>query len=156
MLFTFKQLKTLALTRGDQLSKYINSQSKRRRITMAAIFCTCCAALCLKLILNPSTRLTLSIGSISQTKINDMEKITNNESLIPIGKMKGEINGEYDSFYVAAGLDAQLFINRNISYIDSAYQRQNGWSPISRKELAEFEKHLHFLPLKKGKGYNIK
>lgn len=156
MFSTCKKLKTIALKRGDQLSTYINRQSNKWRITMAAIFCSCCAALCLKLILNPSTNLTLTIGSISRTKINDMEKAPKNESLIPIGKLKGEINGEYDSFYVAASLDAQLFINRNISYNDSAYQRQNGWTQISRKELAEFEKHLHFLPLKKGKANNIK
>lgn len=150
------KLKVAALAHGGQLSAYINRQSKRWKIIMTALFCGCIAAVCLKLILNPSSHLTLSIGSISRAKIEDMKNNTNNESLIPIGKMKGEINGEYDSFYVAVDLDAQLFINRNISYTESAYQRQNGWKSISRKELAEFEKHLHFLPLKKGKGYNIK
>ena len=156
MNLTFKRVMKVVLERLDQFNTYCNSRSKRSKIIGLAIFAVGITAMCMKFIAFPSEQLHFNVGSITPTKGYHMEKTINNESLIPIGKMKGEINGEYDSFYIAVNLNAQLFINRNISYNDSAYQRQSGWEPVSRKDLADFEKHLHFRPLStKAKGKTI-
>ena len=68
------------------------------------------------------------------------------ERLIPIGKMKGEIDGEFEAFYVAADKEGNVFINRNIEYSENAYDKSNGWEQISRKQLDFFEKHLDMIP----------
>ena len=66
--------------------------------------------------------------------------------LIPLGKMKGEYNGEYDSFYVALDANASIFINRNLEYSDSAYFKSNRWEKITRNQLKEYANQLCFIP----------
>lgn len=78
-------------------------------------------------------------------------KQSSNE-LIPLGKMKGEIDGEFDSFYVAIDKDARVFINRNISYSESAYDKNEAWKEISMDDLKGYERDLHFIPVSKSKG----
>lgn len=68
------------------------------------------------------------------------------ERLMPIGKMKGEIDGEFEAFYLATDKEGHLFINRNIEYSDSAYERTNGWEQITRKQLEFFERNLDMIP----------
>jgi hypothetical protein len=77
--------------------------------------------------------------------MND-ERNVSEDQLTPVGKMKGEINGEFESFYVAVDFQGSVFINRDIEYAEDAYQKSHGWKQISREELMEYEKHLHFIP----------
>jgi hypothetical protein len=87
------------------------------------------------------------------TTTSPMEKNLTNDSLIPLGKMKGEIDGEFDSFYVAVDKEARLFINRNITYSETAYRKSEAWKEITMRELKEYERSLHFIPLsQKSKG----
>lgn len=130
-------------------------QTARTRKMLLIAFCLMTGAIALNSIVNPSDELLLSVGSISKATLAHMNRKINNDTLIPLGKMKGEIDGQYDSFYVAVDLKAQLFINRNISYNSFAYRRENGWEPITRKELEEFEKHLHFRPFNGNRHAHI-
>lgn len=73
------------------------------------------------------------------------ESITESQ-LTPVGKMKGEIDGEFESFYVAVDREGGIFINRDIEYSERAFDKSNDWKQISREKLAEYEKQLNFLP----------
>ena len=66
--------------------------------------------------------------------------------LVPVGKMKGEIDGEFESFYVAVDNQGQIYINRDIEYTEHAYEKTNEWKQISREKLGEYERELHFIP----------
>jgi hypothetical protein len=66
--------------------------------------------------------------------------------LTPVGKMKGEIDGEFESFYVAVDNAGGIYINRDIEYSERAYDKTDDWKQISREKLTEYEKDLHFIP----------
>jgi hypothetical protein len=68
--------------------------------------------------------------------------------LVPVGKMKGEIDGEFESFYVAVDNKGAIYINRDIEYSERAYDKSDDWKQISREKLAEYERDLHFIPLR--------
>lgn len=68
------------------------------------------------------------------------------DQLIPVGKMKGEIDGEFESFYVAVDSKGSIFINRDIEYSEKAYEKSESWKQISKEKLDEYEKDLHFIP----------
>ena len=74
--------------------------------------------------------------------------------LTPVGKMKGEINGEFESFYIAVDREGQLFINHDPEYSEDRYKKSNGWKPITRQQLEAYETNLHFFPSQK-KGLRI-
>jgi hypothetical protein len=46
------------------------------------------------------------------------ETAVSDTQLIPVGKMKGEIEGEFESFYVAVDNKGSIFINREIESIE--------------------------------------
>lgn len=97
-----------------------------------------------------------------QSKIYDtipIEEITfpndiymnNNDTtkqLIPVGKLKGEIDGEFEAFYVAVDDKGQPHINRNPSFGASRFVKSQEWQPITRQQLESYEKQLHFIPHK--------
>lgn len=66
--------------------------------------------------------------------------------LIPVGKMKGEIDGEFESFYVAVDSKGLIYINRDIDYSEKAYDKSESWQQITREKFNEYEKDLHFIP----------
>lgn len=68
------------------------------------------------------------------------------DQLIPVGKMKGEIDGEFESFYVAVDSKGSIFINRDIEYSEKAYDKSESWKQITKEKLNEYEKDLHFIP----------
>jgi hypothetical protein len=77
------------------------------------------------------------------------EEITVSEDqLLPVGKMKGEIDGEFESFYVAVDSKGSIFINRDIEYSETAYEKSESWRQITREKLNEYERDLHFIPAK--------
>ena len=61
--------------------------------------------------------------------------------------MKGEVNGEFDSFYVAIDKSARIFINRDIDYAPNAYTKSKKWKEITRTKLGEYERDLTFRPI---------
>lgn len=74
------------------------------------------------------------------------EAAVSGNQLIPVGKMKGEIDGDFESFYVAVDNKGSIYINREIEYSESAYDKTDDWKQISREKLMEYEKELHFIP----------
>lgn len=98
-----------------------------------------------------NTGISLSIDSITITKDAYMSDTTvrNQDALVPVGKLKGELDGEFDSFHLAVDREGALFINRSLEYSPNAYRKENGWEPISRNELRKYEEQLHFIPHRK-------
>ena len=94
---------------------------------------------------NSNSKANQSITVPKDTYMKKLESISEN-MLNPIGKLKGEINGEFEAFYLAMDDSGQLYINRSLSMTKDAYDKANGWEKISREELKEYEKQLHFLP----------
>lgn len=74
-----------------------------------------------------------------------------NSHLVPVGKLKGEVDGEFESFYLAVDQNGHMFMNRDLEYSEKAYEKSEQWKPITREELKAYEKELHFIPLR-GKG----
>lgn len=92
------------------------------------------------------------IETESITVPNDIFMNAPNQQLTPLGKMKGEIEGEFESFHVAIDTEGQLFINRDPELSKDSLNKEKGWKPISRKQLKQYEKQLHVIPSpKKGR-----
>jgi hypothetical protein len=109
--------------------------------------------------INGNSKRSITVTRITDTKDSYMKKNYKDfNQLIPLGKMKGMVDGEYDSFYVAIDKEASIYINRSIEYSDSAYIKSNRWEKITRQKLDEYAKSLHFLPFqsKKGKALNLR
>jgi hypothetical protein len=77
-----------------------------------------------------------------------MQQQSNEQLLTPIGKMKGEINKEFESFYLAVDKDGQIYMNRNPEYSEDRYDKSKGWELITQEQLAGYKKELHFIPQK--------
>lgn len=80
-----------------------------------------------------------------------MKHDANTQALRPIGKLKGEIDGEFESLYVAADQDGNLYKNHNPGYKKNRYELSQGWEPINPEQFEELKKQLHFIP-HKNKG----
>src|SRR5690606_36305630 len=76
------------------------------------------------------------------------ELAVSEHQLIPVGKMKGEIYGEFESFYVAVDSKGSIYINRDIDFSAKAHEKSESWQQITREKLHEHEKDLHFIPAK--------
>ena len=73
------------------------------------------------------------------------------QKLIPVGKMKGELDGEFEAFHIAVDREGQLFINRNPEFSKDSLSKSKGWEPVTRQQLETYQKQLHFIPShKKG------
>lgn len=75
-----------------------------------------------------------------------MQQQFNKQLPTPAGKMKGEIDGEFESFYLAVDKEGQVYMNRNPEYSEHRYDKSNGWESISQQQLDEYKKELHFIP----------
>lgn len=112
---------------------------------VASLFC---AVLITKGITGKGFRKMIAIESIQQPKDIYMkdENSVSEDQLIPVGKFKGEINGEFEAFYLAVDMNGRTFINRSIDFSKDAYHKSKSWEEISKEELENYQKHLHFLP----------
>lgn len=78
------------------------------------------------------------------------------DKLIPLGKLKGEIDGEFEAFYLAFSKDGNFFINRQPERTPGAglkidYDPAKGWEEITKEKLDGYLRQLHFIPSgKKG------
>lgn len=91
----------------------------------------------------------ISAKTISLDKITLPEDIymqpTDTVKLIPIGKMKGELDGEFEAFYLAIDKDGQVYLNRDPELSEDRYDKSKGWEPVTREQLKVYEKELHFI-----------
>ncbi len=71
---------------------------------------------------------------------------TDTTTLTPIGKMKGEIDGDFEAFYLAVDKDGQVYLNRDPDYSENRYDKSRGWELVTHEQLAVYEKELHFIP----------
>lgn len=68
------------------------------------------------------------------------------QQLIPLGKMKGEVDGKFEAFYIALDQEGQIYINRDPPYGEDRFIKSNGWETVSNEQFREYEKQLHFIP----------
>jgi hypothetical protein len=149
--FQIQQYVKSFLTQGAD--KY-NALPERGKKIVVLTFGSATAVLCLLLIMQSlydNVGITLSIDPITKTKDAYMPDSTfqHQDALVPVGKLKGEYEGEFDAFYLAVDKEGSLFINRSLEYSPDAYRKENGWEPISRNELRKYEEQLHFIPHRK-------
>lgn len=67
------------------------------------------------------------------------------EMLTPIGRFKGELNGQYESFYAATDRKGSYFINHNMSYSPEAYVKSDDWKEISKEQYQKYKDTLHLM-----------
>lgn len=124
----------------------------KKKYTIA--FSALASLLCIAIAVTPRDLSKLSTNQHLITPEIPMTQPKENQKLIPLGKMKGEVDGNFESFYVAIDNEGKLFINRHLDYGKNAYTKDDRWESISRKQLKEYEQQLHFIPLKsKGLKY---
>ncbi|HEU5289437.1 MAG TPA: hypothetical protein VFU05_02265 [Cyclobacteriaceae bacterium] len=137
---------------ADFLNEKVNNLSESHKKISLLIFGSMLAAVCLLQLVQSVTsekeRIIISIDKITSPKdiyMNDSAT----QKLTPIGKMKGEIDGEFEAFYVAVDTEGQLFINRDPEFSKDSLSKTKGWEPITRQQLNAYEKQLHFIPAQK-------
>ena len=149
------KMRTAVKTKVDVFNKNFNALEPRTKKWSLMLLGVSMACTCTVIIMNgfqSGKADYLERESISLPKDIYMDTIKA-ERLTPIGKMKGEIDGEFEAFYMAVDKNGNVFINRNIEYSENAYDKSNGWEQISRQQLEVFEKHLDLIPPKrKGLG----
>lgn len=138
--------------RLNDLNSYFNRQSTTRKKTTVLFFGICVtvisAMLIIKALRNQENRIDFKPERVAMPYDIFMqeERIISNNQLTPVGKMKGEIDGEFESFYVAVDGEGAIYINRDIEYSDNAYDKSEDWKQISKEKLMEYERDLHFIP----------
>lgn len=144
-------------SRVGAASQTFNRLSKQGQKTIVIVFGICVTIISVFLILqdprDPGSNTGFKPDKIAMPYDIFMEnetRVTENQ-LTPVGKMKGEIDGEFESFYVAVDNKGTVYINRDIEYSERAYRKTEDWKQISKEKLMEYEKELHFIPLG-GKG----
>lgn len=80
------------------------------------------------------------------TDIGMKDKNAQPELLTPVGKMKGEMDGEFESFYLAIDPEGQVYLNRNPEYSRERYLKTEDWKPVTPMQLDAYGKQLHFIP----------
>jgi len=150
----FRKLEKVSHNRVDAVNEIFNKLSKQRQKSAVVVFGICITVVSVFLILqastNRSTRIVFKPDRIAMPYdifMKDEAEITEDQ-LTPVGKMKGEIDGEFESFYVAVDNQGAVYINRDIEYSERAYYKTDDWKQISREKLMEYERDLHFIPSK--------
>lgn len=87
------------------------------------------------------------IDSITYLYMLPMEKKHDTLQLIPLGKMKGEINGQFEAFYVAMDTKGNFYKNHNPSYSKERWFKSRDWEILTYRQIMEYDKHLTLLPL---------
>ena len=134
-----------------QCNANFNKLSKQRKQAVVIVFGVCVTAISVMIILNSNER-KAEVGfrperiAMPYDIFMEDESSIGEDQLTPVGKMKGEIDGEFESFYVAVDNQGAVYINRDIEYSERAYDKTDDWKQISRERLKEYEKDLHFIP----------
>jgi hypothetical protein len=144
-------LTQLIKPRIEKLNTMFNRFPQGRRKIILVIVGVMIAMLCGKVVFNAIYGVPanpISVDKITIPKDIYMPQ-TDTQTLTPIGKMKGEIDGEFEAFYLAVDKSGELYINRDPEHGEDRYDKSNGWEPVTREQLAVYEKELHFIPHQK-------
>lgn len=141
-------MQQMVMQRIDYLNTTFNAfpQSKKKIIlAVAGVMIACLSgAMVLNAIygvpVNPLTFDKITLPHDIQMQQTDTTTLT------PIGKMKGEIDGDFEAFYLAVDKDGQVYLNRDPDYSENRYDKSKGWELVTREKLAVYEKELHFIP----------
>jgi hypothetical protein len=138
----------------DHGSKQYSSLSAAKQKTMLLVFGVATGMICLLLIVQaltfqaePSKISIDTIATPNDAYMNNQDS-TSTDQLIPVGKLKGEINGEFEAFYLAVDKDGRTYISRSLDISAKPWQKSERWEQISREQLNAYEKELHFLPIR--------
>lgn len=148
----FQKAKVGMSERVNRLNSSFNGLSKRRKQMFILVFGICItgvsATLVIQALRNEKSKINFKTDQIAMPYdiFMDDERIISEDQLTPVGKMKGEIDGEFQSFYVAVDREGAIYINRDIEYSERAYDKTENWKQISREKLMEYEKDLDFIP----------
>lgn len=129
-----------------------NELSKRKQQFVVLVFGAAMTIVCVMLIVC-SKGYGIAARSIMSNRIvmpydifMNSEREVSEDQLTPVGKMKGEIHGDFESFYVAVDSKGCIYISRDIVYSEHAYEKTDAWMQISREKLMEYERELSFIP----------
>ncbi len=139
--------KTYLNKKVNQWSEWFNSCSIKNRRTILIVvgisMAWLCASLIIQAIKNEPAR-PFQVDSITLPNDIHMKPVT--QTLTPIGKMKGEIDGKFEAFYLAIDKQGQLYKNHNPPFAKDSIDKSAGWELITREQLKHFEEQLHFIP----------
>lgn len=138
-------------TFSARIGKSFNNQAPPVRIAIACGVGIAVVIACMVIMVSAFTAsddAKLSHNSIVQPTLTPMEHDTQNEFLIPLGKMKGEIDGEFEAFYLGIDTAGIIYMNRHPPFEDT-FKKSAAWEIINKEKLKEYEKLLHFLPIRK-------
>lgn len=140
----------------SKANTFFNGLTARGKKTVLLIFGSVMGGLSIVLIMQAlgyqENDRKLSIESITTPNDIYMKEETDTMSrdqLIPVGKLKGEMDGEFEAFYLAVDHEGRTYTNPWPGVSKVAYHKSNGWQEISRQELARYEKQLHFFPARR-------
>jgi hypothetical protein len=60
------------------------------------------------------------------------------------------MDGKFEAFYLAMDKEGQLYVNRNPPFLKDTFNKSEQWELISRHQLENFEKQLHFIPARQN------
>ena len=133
----------------DGINAWFNDFSLRTRKTALLFFgismALCCVGLMYRAITSTSNN-EISIDPITQPNDIYMTPSKDTTRLSPVGKLKGEIDNQFEAFYVAKDKSGQHYINHNPSYGLDRYVLSKDWTAISDQQLETLKKELHFIP----------
>jgi len=149
------KLQTVLRSVIDVVNDWFNSLSVKMKQAVLLLFGMviggCSLMLIVQALQKQQTNYAIEIENIKTPEdifMKEHNEPLSDEQLIPVGKMKGEVAGEFDAFYVGVDRKGEIYINRDIEYTEDAYNKTKGWEPISREKLKEYENALHFIPFK--------
>jgi len=138
----------------NKLNDAFNRRSPESKRVSLMIFGTIAGLGALFLMISPFVsdpgRLPPIEGITKPTDIYQKNPMKHNEAqqLIPVGKMKGEMDGEFEAFYIALDAEGKIYINRDPSFGDDRFVKSSGWVTITNEEFRAYEKQLHFIRFK--------
>lgn len=133
----------------DGINTWFNGLSLRIRKTALLFFGISMALCCVGLMYRAITATSdskISIDPITQPNDIYMTPSQDTMRLSPVGKLKGEIDNQFEAFYVAKDKSGQHYINHNPSYGPDRYMLSKDWTAISNEQLETLKKELHFIP----------
>jgi hypothetical protein len=147
-----KQIESTIATGVNKANESFNGLSKTRKQSIIVMFGICvtvvCAMLVVKAVQNEKSIVHFKPDRVAMPYdifMEDERSVSENQ-LTPVGKMKGEIDGEFESFYVAVDREGSIYINRDIEYSEHAYDKTDDWKQISKEKLMEYQRDLHLIP----------
>jgi hypothetical protein len=135
----------------DMLNKAFNNLSiTTKRISLMSIGALT-AGVCVLLILQSLFSQSNSIIKVDQLTLpkDIYMKLPDTTQLTHVGKLKGEIDKKFESFHLAVDSYGNLFINHDPEFSKDSLNKSKGWEPITRQQLEDYEKQLHFIPDRK-------